>query len=117
MLSVGAIRFQDIGSALAKRVGQGEVGGCTALADSTWRLLELPVEKPWSMPGGPFVCLLAQTGIENAPFTLYGLYFWHFRQLLVRRNVSSWRALTIECSLMSECVQGCEPTENVSIKP
>ena len=28
-----------IGSALAERVGQGEVGGCTALADSAWRLL------------------------------------------------------------------------------
>ena len=62
-----------IGSALAERVGQGEVGGCTALADSAWRPLQLPVEKPWSMPGGPFVCLLAQTGVENAPFTLYGI--------------------------------------------
>ena len=58
-----------IGSALAERVGQGEVGGCTALADSAWRRLQLPVEKPWSMPGGPFVCFLAQTGVENAPFT------------------------------------------------
>ena len=44
-----------IGSALAERVGQGEVGGCTALADSAWQPLQLPVEKPWSMPGGPFV--------------------------------------------------------------
>ena len=42
----------------------------TALADSAWQLLQLPVKKPWSMPGGPFVCLLAQTGVENAPFTL-----------------------------------------------
>ena len=25
-----------IGSALAERVGQGEVGGCTPLADSAW---------------------------------------------------------------------------------
>ena len=47
--------------------GTGEVGGCTPLADSAWRLA---VEKPWSMPGGPFVCFLVQTGIENAPFTL-----------------------------------------------
>ena len=30
-----------IGSALAERVGQGEVGGCTALADSAWGLLQL----------------------------------------------------------------------------
>ena len=59
-----------IGSALAERVGQGEVGGCTALADSAWWRLQLPVEKPWSMPGGPFVCFLAQTGVENAPFTV-----------------------------------------------
>ena len=59
-----------IGSALAERVRQGEVGGCTALADSAWRLLQLAVEKPWSAPGGPFVWFLAQTGVENAPFTL-----------------------------------------------
>ena len=58
------------GSALAERMGQGEVGGSTALADSAWRRLQLPVEKPWSMPGGPFVCFLAQTGVENTPFTL-----------------------------------------------
>ena len=44
-----------IGSALAERVGQGEVGGCTALGGSTWRLLQLAVEKHWSVPGGPFV--------------------------------------------------------------
>ena len=28
-----------IGSAVAEMVGQGEVGGCTALGGSTWRLL------------------------------------------------------------------------------
>ena len=55
---------------LAERVGQGEVGGCTALADIARRPLRLPVEKPWSMPGGPFVCFLAPTGVENALFTL-----------------------------------------------
>ena len=59
-----------IGSALAERVGQGEVGGSTALPDSAWWRLQLPVEKPWSMTGGPFVCFLAQMGVENAPFTL-----------------------------------------------
>ena len=42
-----------IGSALAERVGQGEVGGCTPLGDSAWQLLQLAVEKSWSMPGGP----------------------------------------------------------------
>ena len=72
MLSVGAIVqfILKIGSALAERVGQGEVGGCTALPDSAWQRLQLLVEKPWSMPGGPFVCFLAQMGVENAPFTL-----------------------------------------------
>ena len=58
-----------IGSVLAERVRQGEVGGSTALPDSAWWRLQLPVEKPWSMTGGPFVCFLAQTGIENTPLT------------------------------------------------
>ena len=53
-----------IGSALVEMVGQGEMGGCTTLADSAWWPLQLSVEKSWSMPGGPFVCLLAQMGIE-----------------------------------------------------
>ena len=70
-----------IGSVLAERVGQGEVCGCTALAGSEWRQLQLSVEKPWSMASGPFVCFLAQTGVENAPFTLWGLHFRQFRQL------------------------------------
>ena len=59
-----------IGSALTERVGQGKVGGYTALPDSAWWRLQLPVEKPWSMMGGPFVCFLAQTGVENTPLTL-----------------------------------------------
>ena len=62
--------FLKIGSALAERVGEGEVGGSTTLPDSAWWQLQLPVEKPWSMAGGPFVCFLVQTGVENAPFTL-----------------------------------------------
>ena len=45
-----------IGSGLAERVEQGELGGCTRLGDSAWRLLQLAVEKSWSAPGGPFVC-------------------------------------------------------------
>ena len=57
-------------SALAERVGQGAVGGPTTLPDSAWWRLQLAVEKPLSITGGPFVCFLAQTGIENAPFTL-----------------------------------------------
>ena len=50
-----------------ERVGQGKVDGSTALSVSAWWQLQLPVEKPWSVTGGPFV---AQTGVENAPFTL-----------------------------------------------
>ena len=67
MLSVGAIRLK-IGFALAERVGQGEVGGSTVLADRAWRLLQLAIEKAWSALDGPF-CFLVQTGVENAPFT------------------------------------------------
>ena len=92
------------------------MGGSTALPGRTWWRLELPVEKPWSMTGGPFVCFLAQMGVENAPFTLQGLHFWQFRQLLVQRNILWSEGPTIERLLMSGCVQGCEPTENVLIK-
>ena len=59
-----------IGSVLAESVRQGKVGEYTALSDSTWWRLQLPVEKPWSMTDGPFVCFLVQTGVENVPFTL-----------------------------------------------
>ena len=69
MLSVGAICFED-SSALAERVGQGEVGGCTALGDSAWRPLQLAIEKAWSALDGPFLCFLVQTSVENGPFTL-----------------------------------------------
>ena len=79
--------ISKIGFVLAERVGQGKVGGCTTLPDSAWWQLQLPVEKSWSMLGGQFVRLLAQMGVENALFTLQGLHFWHFRQLLVQRSV------------------------------
>ena len=52
MLSVGTIRFK-IGSALAERVGHGEVGGCHPEGDSAWQLSWLAVEKPWSALGWP----------------------------------------------------------------
>ena len=61
MLSIGAI---------AKRVGQGVVGGSTALADTAWQLLKLAIEWAWSMLGGPFFCFPVQTGVENGPFIL-----------------------------------------------
>ena len=75
-----------IGSVLAERVGQGKVGGCTALADSAWRLLQLAIEWAWSVLDGPFFCFLVQTSVENGPFTLYGLHFWLFRQISVWRS-------------------------------
>ena len=34
----------QMGSALAERVGQEEVGGCIALANSVWQLLQLAIE-------------------------------------------------------------------------
>ena len=43
MLSV-AQSVLKIGSVLAERVGQREVGGSTTLADSAWRLLQLAIE-------------------------------------------------------------------------
>ena len=59
-----------IGSALAERMGQGEVGGSTALADHTWWLLQLAIEKAWSALDGPLLCFFVQMRIENGPFTL-----------------------------------------------
>ena len=50
-----------IGFALAERVGQGEVGGCITLADSAWQLLQLFMERAWSVLDGPFFCFLVQT--------------------------------------------------------
>ena len=58
------------GSALAERVGQGEVRGYTALADSAWRLLQLAIERAQSALDGPFFCFLVQTSVENGPFIL-----------------------------------------------
>ena len=66
MLSVGAIRFED--RFCASR--NGGTGGCTALADSAWRLLQLAIERAWSALDGPFFCSLVQTSVENGPFTL-----------------------------------------------
>ena len=62
--------FLKIGFALAERVGQGEVGGSTALADCAWQLLQVAIEKAWSVLDGPLFCFLVQMGVENGPFTL-----------------------------------------------
>ena len=100
-----------IGPALAERVGRGEVGGCHPEGDSAWRLLQLAVEKPWSlMSGGPLFCFLAQTGLENTPFALpcRGSISDISGSFQSRGALSGRRALTIECSLMSGCGQGHE---------
>ena len=68
------------------------------------------------MTGGPFVCFLAQTGVENTSFTLEDSISGHLGRFYTGA-FSGRRALTIEHSLMSGCVQGREPTENMSIKP
>ena len=71
MLTVGAVHFKE-GSALTERVGQEEVGGCTALADSAWRVLQLAIERAWSVLDGPFFCpadsawRILQLAIERA---------------------------------------------------
>ena len=64
-----------IGSALAEMVGQGEVGGSTARPDRAWWWLQLPVEKPWSMTGGPFVCSSCTNGCRKRSLHLVGTPF------------------------------------------
>jgi len=55
----------DLGSAPAKTVGQGEVGGCTWRVQKAWLLLGLAVESPWLALGGPFLSSFAQMGSEK----------------------------------------------------
>ena len=69
-----------IGSALVERVGQGEVGGCTALGDSAWWLLQLALERAWSALDGPFFCFLVQTRK------------WSFHHIWLFRQLSVWRS-------------------------
>ena len=51
-------------------MGQGEVGGATAVADLAWRLLQLALEKARSALDGPLFCFLVQTGIQKRSFHL-----------------------------------------------
>ena len=69
----------NIGPELAERVRQEEVGGCTTLADSVWQPVQLPVEKPWSMPGGLYICLPSCTNERRkCSFHLVGTPFLPF---------------------------------------
>ena len=56
-----------IGSALTEKVGQGEVGGCTTLGDSAWRLLQLAINNAWSVLESLFFCFPVRTSVENGP--------------------------------------------------
>ena len=76
------------------------MGGYHPEGDSAWRLLQLAVEKPWSMPGGPLFCFLAQTGLENPCKGSISDVLGGF-QLQSRGALSGRMAFTIACSLMS----------------
>ena len=108
MLSVGTIRFEDRFSA-SRKGGQGEVGVCTALADSPWQLLQLAEEWPWSALGGLFFCFLVQTSVENGRGSISG-FSGSFQS---GGAFLGWRALTTERSEMSGCDQGHEPAKNL----
>ena len=56
-----------IGSVLADRVGQGEVGGCTTLGWQYMTAIAAGYRKGLVSTGWP---VLVQTSIENGPFTL-----------------------------------------------
>ena len=87
-LSVGAIRFE--GKFCTSR--KGGTGGGGWVHYSAWQCMvavAAACRKALVNAGGPFVCFLAETDVENAPFTLYGLQFWNFMQLLVQRSIWS----------------------------
>ena len=54
------------------------MGGCHLEGDSAWWLLQLAVEKPWSVPGGPFVCFFEQMEPRKCSFHLVGTPFLAF---------------------------------------
>ena len=58
------------GSALAERVGQGEVGGVTNRVTCAWWLLGLAVKVPWLGPCRPILALATWTGFESTTLTL-----------------------------------------------
>ena len=60
------------GSASAKRVGQGKMGGFTRSVTCAWWLLGLTVKAPRLGPGRPILALTAWTGLENVYSHLVG---------------------------------------------
>ena len=67
-----------IGSVLAERVGQGEVGGSTALADSAWRLLQLAI---LVSAGWPILLFSCTNECRKRSFHLVGAPFLAFFSL------------------------------------
>ena len=85
-----------------------------AQGNSAWLLLQLAVEKPRSMPGGPFFCILAQTGLKKILLSnCRGSMSDILGSFQSGEVLSGRRALTIECSLMSGCGQGHELAEDM----
>ena len=67
-------------STLAERVGQGEVDGYTALADSAWQPLQLSVEKKALVNDGWAICLPSCTnGCRQCSFHLVRTPFLPFK--------------------------------------
>ena len=65
-----------IGSALAERVGQGEVGGYTALPDSAWYVAVAAVCRKALVNDRWAICLLSCTnGCRKCSFHLVGTSF------------------------------------------
>ena len=79
-----------------------------AEGDSAWRLWQLAAEKPWSMPGGPLFCFLAQTGLETLLSPCRGSISDILGSFQSGGALSGRKALTIERLLMSGCGQGPE---------
>ena len=55
---------------------------------------------PWLALAAPFLTLLAQMHIETTPLSLLGTISGSVGSFQLRGALASWRALTIESSLM-----------------
>ena len=72
MVSLLAMFFGDIGSVLAERAGQGEVGWFTDRVQTAWLCLGLALERPWLALGGPFPFFFGINGPRKEPPNLVG---------------------------------------------
>ena len=67
ILSVGAISLKIYRFCGSKNGGIGEVTGFQHRMPCTWQLPWLGIEQPWSALAGPYLTLLAQTGLAITP--------------------------------------------------